>query len=243
MHLTVLTNPHNKYEKSLNLICLEYHGQSSAQFVTISCWKLSRALRAVPSCRQLLTALQSVASFDCCYKLLAGWMAVTSCQQLWQMLQAVSSFESCYKLLTVFTAVISCQQFLQLLQAVDSFESCYKLLTVISVVTSCWQLRQLSHGVNSCETETSCQQLSLHKQALDSFDNHDSFCKQLAACTLIQSPKRSSMMAWRTEGCGLGRWNIWQDGGGEVQRCKADQVCKVRLALCELCTKEERRRW
>ena len=114
---------------------------------------------------------------------MAGWMAVTSCQQLWQMLQAVSSFESCYKLLTVFTAVISCQQFLQLLQAVDSFESCYKLLTVISVVTSCWQLWQLSHGVNSCETETSCQQLSLHKQALDSFDNYDSFCKQLAALT------------------------------------------------------------
>ena len=225
MHLTVLTNPHNKYEKSLNLIFLEYHGQSSAQFVNISCWKLSRALRAVPSCRQLLTAWQSVASFDSCYKLLAGWMAVTSCQQLWQMLRAVNSFESCYKLLAVFTAVISCRQFLQLLQAVDSFESCYKLLTVISVVTSCAELWQLSHGVNSCETETSCQQLSL----------------QLAP--LIQSPKRSSMMAWRTEGCGLGRLNIWQDGGGEVQRCKADQVCKVRLALCELCTEEERWRW
>ena len=140
MHLTVLTNLHNKYEKSLNLICLEYHGQSSAQFVTISCWKLSRALKAVPSCRQLLTALQSVGSFDSCYKLMAGWMAVTSCQQLWQMLQAVNSFESCYKLLTVFTAVISCWQFLQLLQAVESYFSCYELLTALTALTWSQQL-------------------------------------------------------------------------------------------------------
>ena len=50
-----------------------------------SCYKLSPALAAVTSCRQLWQLLQAVASFD-------------SCCQLWQVLYIGASFDSCYKL-------------------------------------------------------------------------------------------------------------------------------------------------
>ena len=125
-----------------------------------SCQELWELLKAVGSFKiwcQLWQLLQTVGRLDGCYKLSAALTDVASCQQLWKLLQVVDSFYSCYKLSVVLTALTSRWQLWKLLQA------------VISVVTSCWQLWQLSHGVNSCETETSCQQLSLHKQALDTW--------------------------------------------------------------------------
>ena len=115
------------------------------------------------SCCQLWLLLQAVTSIDCCYKLSTALTAVTSCRQFWQLLQAIASFNSCFKL--------------------SPFYSCYELSPALTTVTSCRQLWQLAQTVecqqliqafdsfhSSQQVEIS-QQLSLRKQAVDSFDN------------------------------------------------------------------------
>ena len=143
MHVTVLTNLHNKYEKSLNLNFLEYHSQSSARFVTTSCWKLSRALTAVTSFWQLWQLLQRL-----------------------QLLHPVNSFDSWNKLLTALTAEIGCRQLCQLESAVDSrsfnkFQDIEETLVSFGLATACvsewWQDNARTSVIGSTRSSISAK--------------------------------------------------------------------------------------
>ena len=106
----------------------------------------------------------------------------TSCQQFSLLKQALHSFDNCLQAVHTFDSVCKMSTTLTakttLFHVVDSIDccySCYKLWIALTAVKSFWQLLQAVRSSHTQLTaliaETSYQQFSLLKQALDSFDN------------------------------------------------------------------------